>query len=412
VQVFGGGSMGALRARSWPATAWSGGRIFAGFRDGTLTGDDEVRCSHAGAADRFRPLTVPLVDVRRAVAEARAPACDGPPGHRAGGCRRGPLLPGPRLGRLVDAARLPAATARPCAASSLAPPRRRRRTPWPRCERPSPGPGPAVPAPPAAATPPTAPADPGAAAGADASGPASARPRWPAARCWRRWRHDPRPDACRRRPDAPPAHRPGRALGLTPGHDEVDDAEARWLAGLGVGRRSRDAFLAASALDEGEASRLAEGLRWRRAARRGGPAIPDGPGWLEGWRWAPGSAGVAAEAARLCGLRPGRPGLRRRRLQGLAKNSSWRPRVWTTFSRFWAPCPSSGKMSSSAGHAAGGERVEDLDGLAGRHPGIAGPLDDQQRPLHPVHVARRRELHQRLAVPVEVAVLAGAQERR
>jgi len=67
VAVFGGASMGALRAAELSAHGMVGvGRIFEAYRDGRLTGDDEVALLHGPAELQFRPLTTPLVDVRAA----------------------------------------------------------------------------------------------------------------------------------------------------------------------------------------------------------------------------------------------------------------------------------------------------------------------------------------------------------
>jgi hypothetical protein len=65
VAVFGGASMGALRAAELSAHGMVGvGRIFRWYRDGVVHGDDEVALLHAGAEDGHRPLTLPLVNVR------------------------------------------------------------------------------------------------------------------------------------------------------------------------------------------------------------------------------------------------------------------------------------------------------------------------------------------------------------
>jgi hypothetical protein len=67
VAVFGGASMGALRAAELSAHGMVGvGRIFEAYRDGRLTGDDEVALLHGPSELQFRPLTTPLVDVRAA----------------------------------------------------------------------------------------------------------------------------------------------------------------------------------------------------------------------------------------------------------------------------------------------------------------------------------------------------------
>jgi hypothetical protein len=67
VAVFGGASMGALRAAELSRHGMVGvGRIHGWYRDGVVQGDDEVALLHAGAELGFRPLTLPLVNVRRA----------------------------------------------------------------------------------------------------------------------------------------------------------------------------------------------------------------------------------------------------------------------------------------------------------------------------------------------------------
>ena len=72
VRVIGGGSMGALRAAELHGLGVEGcGRIFEAFRDGVLQGDDEVALLHAGPEHGHRAFTVPLVNVRHTVAEAK-----------------------------------------------------------------------------------------------------------------------------------------------------------------------------------------------------------------------------------------------------------------------------------------------------------------------------------------------------
>ena len=67
VAVFGGASMGALRAAELSRHGMVGvGRIFGWYRDGVVRGDDEVALLHAGAELGYRPLTLPLVNLRRA----------------------------------------------------------------------------------------------------------------------------------------------------------------------------------------------------------------------------------------------------------------------------------------------------------------------------------------------------------
>jgi hypothetical protein len=72
VAVFGGASMGALRAAELARHGVVGvGRIFGWYRDGLIDGDDEVALLHAGPELGFRPLTLPLVNVRAAAELAR-----------------------------------------------------------------------------------------------------------------------------------------------------------------------------------------------------------------------------------------------------------------------------------------------------------------------------------------------------
>jgi hypothetical protein len=72
VALFGGASMGALRAAELSAHGMVGvGRIFEAYRDGVLVDDSEVALLHADAEHGYRPLTVPLVNVRHVVAQAR-----------------------------------------------------------------------------------------------------------------------------------------------------------------------------------------------------------------------------------------------------------------------------------------------------------------------------------------------------
>jgi hypothetical protein len=71
VPVFGGSSMGALRAAELAGEGMVPvGRIAQGYLDGTTTDDGEVALLHADAAQGYRPLTVPLVNVRATVAAA------------------------------------------------------------------------------------------------------------------------------------------------------------------------------------------------------------------------------------------------------------------------------------------------------------------------------------------------------
>ncbi|HEY6912696.1 MAG TPA: TfuA-like protein [Myxococcales bacterium] len=65
VPVFGGASMGALRAAELHTLGMVGvGRIFRWYRDGEVIDDAEVALLHAGAEHGHRALTVPQINVR------------------------------------------------------------------------------------------------------------------------------------------------------------------------------------------------------------------------------------------------------------------------------------------------------------------------------------------------------------
>lgn len=72
VAVFGGASMGALRAAELSPHGMIGvGRIFGWYRDGAIDDDSEVALLHAGAEHGWEAFTVPLVNVRHAAEQAR-----------------------------------------------------------------------------------------------------------------------------------------------------------------------------------------------------------------------------------------------------------------------------------------------------------------------------------------------------
>lgn len=65
VRILGASSMGALRAAEMHSFGMIGvGAIFRAYASGRLTGDDEVALAHGPAEWDWRPLSVPLVDVR------------------------------------------------------------------------------------------------------------------------------------------------------------------------------------------------------------------------------------------------------------------------------------------------------------------------------------------------------------
>jgi hypothetical protein len=316
VQVFGGGSMGALRAAELARFGVVGvGRIFAGYRDGLLVGDDEVALLHASAAQGWRPLTVPLVDARRALEEAGAAGII--TAREAGRLQRAAaaiFYQERSWSRVIEAVRLPAASAAALRRFLPRAPSQKREDAvatlraaldYARARRA----GAPPPPPPDRPPPPTQARRLALDATRARIGEAEVAGREVLAALAAR------PDAGRLAADglgrlllAAQARALGLELGLGADGDEVADAERRWLAALGVPASRRDAFLAACALDEGEARRLAEGLaleaRLRAEASR---AIPDGPGWLEGLALGARLSGAwASEAARLASASPGR----------------------------------------------------------------------------------------------------------
>ena len=64
-RVLGASSMGALRAAEMTPFGMEGvGAIHRAYADGRLAGDDEVALIHASGEQGWRPLSVPLVEVR------------------------------------------------------------------------------------------------------------------------------------------------------------------------------------------------------------------------------------------------------------------------------------------------------------------------------------------------------------
>jgi hypothetical protein len=65
IRLYGAASMGAIRAVQLAQCGMRGaGRVFRLFRRGALTDSDEVFVLHAPAALRYRPLTLPLINIR------------------------------------------------------------------------------------------------------------------------------------------------------------------------------------------------------------------------------------------------------------------------------------------------------------------------------------------------------------
>jgi hypothetical protein len=72
VRVYGAASMGALRAAELQRFGMEGvGEIFAGYRDGLLEDDDEVAVAHGPAAEGYRLLSDPMVNIRDGLRQAR-----------------------------------------------------------------------------------------------------------------------------------------------------------------------------------------------------------------------------------------------------------------------------------------------------------------------------------------------------
>jgi hypothetical protein len=308
VAVFGGASMGALRAAELARHGMVGvGRIYGWYRDGVVDGDDEVALLHAGPEHGHRPLTTPLVDVRRA-AELLAEG-----GHvtlreaRALVEAAARIFYQRRTWASVQAAAAP--RLRPAAAAALAA-LIREAPPDPKGED-------------ARAT--LAAADAFAASGVAAP---PARPRRPSSHVRRRKLAEglsvaggaavPSGQilvALQRRSDAAALADQGRrrlvlaglarSLGLQATDPDRAQAADAFFAAAGVPERRRAAFLAQSGLDAADASRLFDDLALERAlldaAER---AVPDGPNAAEGLAAGARLAGAwAAEAQRLAAPR-------------------------------------------------------------------------------------------------------------
>ncbi|WP_157084707.1 TfuA-like protein [Sphingomonas pituitosa] len=71
IPVYGSASMGALRAAElWNFGMVGVGSVFERYRDGDLVDDDEVALCHLLAAQGYRHITEPLVDMRATIAGA------------------------------------------------------------------------------------------------------------------------------------------------------------------------------------------------------------------------------------------------------------------------------------------------------------------------------------------------------
>jgi hypothetical protein len=308
VAVFGGASMGALRAAELGALGVVGvGTIFRWFRDGIIDDDGEVALLHGDAEQGFRPLTLPLVNVRAAADAARRERILTPPGARALVAAGRAIHYRDRTWRSVLAAARLGDAARARLAAFLP------RAPDPKAE--------------------DARACIAAAAGfararrAGAPPPSARRGGPPPSHVRRaRLRHArtvlpggaaiPSGDvlaALARRPDAGRLAAEGlrrsllaalaRSSGLGAAPGDAAEALAAWLRRLGVPPRRRDAFLAACGLDEGAARTLAEDLALEAAVLGAAERFaPDGPAFEEGLALAARLTGAwVEEALRLSG---------------------------------------------------------------------------------------------------------------
>lgn len=311
VAVFGGGSMGALRAAELAALGMVGvGRIFRWVREGVVSDDGEVALLHGHAEHGFRPLTLPLVNVRAlaedaraggllSAREARALVAAGASLHFTERTWPG-VLAAARLGEaararvralLPDAPDPKADDARACIGAAIGFARARRQ-----------------------------------------GAPAPPRPGVPTPSHVRRarLRHartvlpggDAVPSgrvlaALGRRPDARRLGAEGlrrallaalaRSAGLRARPGAAEAALAAWLRRLGVPPRRRDAFLAACGLDDAAARALGEDLALEAdvlgAAER---FVPDGPSFDEGLALAARLTGAWVEEAARLADQPGR----------------------------------------------------------------------------------------------------------
>jgi len=84
IHVFGGASMGALRAAELAPFGMQGvGAIFEAFQSGELEDDDEVAVAHASAEDGFRPLSEAMVNIRATLKSAERAGLLGTAVHSA-----------------------------------------------------------------------------------------------------------------------------------------------------------------------------------------------------------------------------------------------------------------------------------------------------------------------------------------
>jgi hypothetical protein len=322
VQVFGGASMGALRAAELQPYGVVGvGRIFRWYRDGVLDDDGEVALLHAGREHAYRPLTVPLVDVRgAALAAVAGGACTDREARALVRAAAEIFYQARTWPAVLDAARLSgAARARlraflPGAPSLKAEDARATiaaAAGFARARRSG------APAPAAQALPPLP-------SHARRQRLQAARSVVPGDRGGRSIRSARVLSRLEARPDAARLAAQGlrrallsalaRSLGMPVDEAARAAAERGWLEALGVAPSGREAFLAGCGLDEGAAARLTEDLALEAALLAASDRVlPDGPSWREGLAlgarltgaWSEALAGLTAPRTRRR-PRPGR----------------------------------------------------------------------------------------------------------
>jgi hypothetical protein len=71
ITIYGASSMGALRAVETERFGMVGiGRVFGWYREGAITGDDEVALVHGDESSNFQNISVPLVNIRASIEKA------------------------------------------------------------------------------------------------------------------------------------------------------------------------------------------------------------------------------------------------------------------------------------------------------------------------------------------------------
>lgn len=71
IRLFGSSSMGALRAAETDSFGMIGiGLVYSWYRDGVVTADDEVALLHGDESTGYRPMSIPLVNIRASAIRA------------------------------------------------------------------------------------------------------------------------------------------------------------------------------------------------------------------------------------------------------------------------------------------------------------------------------------------------------